>query len=37
MSELAVRRYLYRPVVRTEELSAPVVHLFPAMRIRRIA
>ncbi len=32
----AVLQYLYRRAVRTEELYAPVVALFPAMRIRPI-
>ncbi len=36
VSELAVLRYLYRRAVRTEELYAPVVRLFPAMCIRPI-
>jgi aminoglycoside phosphotransferase (APT) family kinase protein len=34
--EVPVLRYLYRRAVRTEELYAPVVALFPAMRIRPI-
>jgi aminoglycoside phosphotransferase (APT) family kinase protein len=34
--EAAVLQYLYRRAARTEELYAPVVRLFPAMRIRPI-
>jgi aminoglycoside phosphotransferase (APT) family kinase protein len=34
--EEPVLRYLYRRAVRTEELYAPVVALFPSMRIRPI-